>query len=337
MSDRTLQKDDADEQRMAELIRNAGARVQPDAATREAVRAAVHAEWRAVVATRRRDHQRRWGWSLAAAAVVAAAALWLVVPQLMPAGAMLAEVTRVSGPVRIRAAGLLRSTTDAEAGASLGVGAELRTAAGGRAALRMGAASVRLDEGSVVVLAAADRLVLREGAVYVDTGEDGADPLRVETPLGTVEHLGTQYETRIAADTLRVSVREGRVRLRGEGQEIDSVAGQRVTLQQGGVVRRQAIERNAADWAWAGEIAPAFDIENRSLAEFLRWVSRETGLQLAYASAQVEQTAGTVVLRGSIEGLTPAQALAAVLATTTLQSRQGANNTLLIDSKKDGR
>ncbi len=104
----------------------------------------------------------------------------------------------------------------------------------------------------------------------------------------------------------------------------------------GGDVQRQAIDGADGAWAWVGEIAPAFDIENRPLPEFLRWVSRETGREIVFASPGAEQAARAVVLRGSVTGLAPAQAMAAVLATTDLGYSETAGR-FVIDLKQGER
>ncbi len=103
-------------------------------------------------------------------------------------------------------------------------------------------------------------------------------------------------------------------------------------MESDGAVQRQIIGRSGKDWAWAGEIAPAFEIDERPLPEFLHWVSRETGLEIDYASPVVERQAEAVILRGSVTGLTPAQALTAVLATTELQSVE-TDGVLLIEAR----
>lgn len=69
----------------------------------------------------------------------------------------------------------------------------------------------------------------------------------------------------------------------------------------------------------ASEVAPAFVIENASLASFLRWIARETGRALVYQSPSVQTAAASIVLHGSIEGLTRDVALTAVLEKTSLR------------------
>ena len=41
---------------------------------------------------------------------------------------------------------------------------------------------------------------------------------------------------------------------------------------------------------WVVGIAPAFDIEGRPLADFLGWVSRETGWSLDFPSRELEES-----------------------------------------------
>lgn len=318
-----------EEQELSLLIRSAGGRARPPEAVRDAVCAAVRAEWRDVVAARMRVRRRKRGWALAATVATAAVALWLTMPLLRPADVMVAELVQISGPVSI-------DETAGRPPAPIVAGAEIGTGRGGRAALRVGAASVRIDEGSLVAFIAADHLVLRRGAVYVDSGRADAQSLQIETPFGTVMHLGTQYETRLTGEALRVSVREGRIALdrslQGDGPRLEAAAGERLTVGADGAVAREPVGRSGAYWAWAGEIAPAFEIDQRPLSEFLRWVSRETGMEIAYASPAIERKAEGMILRGSVSGLTPAQALVAVLATTELQSVER-DGVLLIEAK----
>jgi hypothetical protein len=53
---------------------------------------------------------------------------------------------------------------------------------------------------------------------------------------------------------------------------------------------------------------------------FLAWAGRETGRTVVYGSPDVEQQARAVILSGTLEGLTPDEAVAAVLSTTSLQA-----------------
>ena len=52
------------------------------------------------------------------------------------------------------------------------------------------------------------------------------------------------------------------------------------------------------------------------MRDFLDWIAGENGWQLRFADSAVEQKSQTTILHGSIKGLTPEEALAAVLPTS---------------------
>ena len=79
------------------------------------------------------------------------------------------------------------------------------------------------------------------------------------------------------------------------------------------------------DWAWAEQIAPEFALEGRSLRTFLDWAARETGFTMRLASPDLARSADGIWLHGSAAGLTPSQALEAVLPTCGLALRRQAS------------
>ena len=66
-------------------------------------------------------------------------------------------------------------------------------------------------------------------------------------------------------------------------------------------------------------MAPDIDIENRPLQEFLEWVARETGRKLVMADDATRRQVGTIRMHGNVRGLTPMEALMAVMASTSLR------------------
>lgn len=335
MNDRITQGTDRDEHQLAEIIRHAGSRAQPPAAVRDAVREATAAEWRAVVASRARRSRLRW--SVAAAAVAAGLTVWITVPLVQPPAAVVASVTRVGGPVD-SGGGLFASPAPMQPGAAVMAATEIRSGPGGRVALQMGGTSVRMDEQSTIRMIAPGRIALARGAIYVDADPAvaGSSPLVIETEYGTVQHLGTQFETRLAGGGMRVRVREGQVRIMGGQVSVESAAGEQVTLLRTGDLQRESVPRTGGEWAWVGEIAPPYDIDNKPLAGFLHWIGRETGREIVFSSAESEAEAARVILRGSVEGLTPERALTAVLATTRFGYTE-APGRVLIDFKAGDR
>jgi ferric-dicitrate binding protein FerR (iron transport regulator) len=118
-----------------------------------------------------------------------------------------------------------------------------------------------------------------------------------------VRHIGTQFLVNVAGAVTSVRVREGRVTLGAEGTEHDVSAGERLDVEGTRSQFLSAQVSHGADWEWAATITPAFDVENRPLAEFLAWLAREHGWQLRYADATQQSRAQFVRLHGSLEGL----------------------------------
>jgi len=312
-------RNDVDDGAIERILRAAGPRVVPPPETMEAVRAAVEAEWRDVVDSRRRT--RRFV-SLAATAGLAAAAImtvWMTAtgPE-QAAGGLVAGVANKVGTVEWRASGEA-TWHPLDATHVVWSDEELRTGASSRVALDIeGGPALRIDEHSSIAFTAPGRLALRRGAVYVDSRGSG-DALAIDTPFGEVTHLGTRYLARLEPGTLRVAVRDGRVRVDAHAGEQLVAAGELLTLPERGAPVRRELAAYAPEWDWAASIAPAPGIEGMTLAAFLDWAGHETGRQVEFASPGAEHAAQDVFLHGSIEGLAPGAALAAVLSTTTLR------------------
>ena len=97
-------------------------------------------------------------------------------------------------------------------------------------------------------------------------------------------------------------------------------AGEQLFVAPDGAHSRATAAASGSDWSWIGELAPPFDIEGRPLGDFLDWVARETGRRVVFVDTQTEAEAASAVLHGSVAGLSPDEALQAVLPTTRLRS-----------------
>jgi ferric-dicitrate binding protein FerR (iron transport regulator) len=309
---------DRDEQSIEQLLQGVGKRDLPSDSVAEQVRQAVHAEWRELIEQRQR-RSRFLSYAMAAgvAAVVLTVALSLRFNSV--SAVPVASVAKVDGVLQVDPAGS-GDWHPVAAGAQVATGDTLRTDDGTRVALDFGhGVSMRVDAGSLLEIAAADRVVLDRGTVYVD-----ADPrvareqaLVIGTPYGSVHHLGTQYSVSTTRAGIALSVREGRVEITRESGTHVAEAGEHLEIPSSGEVTRSSIAPHDARWQWATRIAPAFSIDHQPLTSFLAWVGRETGKAVHYASDDIKEQAAGVILRGSAGDLAPEQALAAVLATTS--------------------
>jgi ferric-dicitrate binding protein FerR (iron transport regulator) len=309
-------RDDAE---IAELLRNVGAREEPSPQVMQEVEISVREEWLAVVASRRR---RRLTVVWAAAASICALGVGAGISlQLMnDEGQPVATLQRLDGSIFVTADD--SHWTRMSVGHRIAIGDSIRSDA--RAAFILdGGVAVRIDRGSTLKVIDEDRLTLNVGALYVESGQSNdVDSLTISTHAGSVRHIGTQYQVRTLINGIDVSVREGRVMIDSQAGSNVAVAGEQLTISTRGAVMRAKISSSDGQWQWASEVAPAFVIENTSLANFLVWVARETGRTLVYKSARAKSVAANEMLHGSIEGLAPNVALTAVLASTPLRQHE---------------
>jgi ferric-dicitrate binding protein FerR (iron transport regulator) len=189
-----------------------------------------------------------------------------------------------------------------------------------RAALRIGRdRSVRIDADSRLRMLSSSIIELASGAVYIDTAREDTS-FEIRTPLGTARDLGTQFEVRLAGESLRLRVRTGVVELRDRTRSISGRAGTEITLTPTGTVTRP-IAPDSPEWAWIARVLPPLQMEGVPLAAFLAQVAREQGWAIAYADAALAREAEDIVLHGSASSLAPHEAAEVAITTSGLRYR----------------
>lgn len=334
MSNETRSGRDADPERedaLGRLIARAGRRAEPPELLEAHVRAAVHAEWQRVT-----DARRKRNYMIAAAAAVAAfAAVGLGTLALKPepvAATAVGQIVRASGEVQV-------TTPDARAtriGAApfeeiVRVGDVLSTGASSGINLALQHdVSVRLAPATRLEWLEPLRVRLLAGAIYVDSPRaNAAAKFVIDTDYGEITHVGTQYLVSLGTGEMTVRVREGVVLLDASGAREVAQASEEIRVDTTGQVRRTPIYAYGPTWDWVEALAADFDVANKSVFEFLTWVSRETGRPVDFADPALRLEAQSAVLKGSARGLTIPQALDAVMATTNLRA-QASNGRLLV-------
>lgn len=275
----------------------------------------VHREW-----SKHGWHSRLRRWlmplALAASAVMAVALIVQqqspTAPPAMPAGTV-SRVVDLDGGADLPLPGApLYPGEQLETGSMEGISLTLANAE-----------SLRLGPDTAVEILAADRFRLLRGRVYADTGDlmYRRGQLVVETPLGAVTDIGTQFAVFSEDDRLEVAVREGRVDVSRGAAVHMAVAGELLELDSGGQPNISALLPHDEYWDWASALAPEFDIENKSLLDFLRWAARETGLELEFEDQDLRMSAMRTDLHGSVSGFDPLEAVESVLVTTAYKYR----------------
>jgi ferric-dicitrate binding protein FerR (iron transport regulator) len=274
--------------------------------------AAVASEWRKTVRARARFTLMRWSAVAAGLAAAVVAAVVLLHPFHKPA--VVGVVARAEGGGLSNVAG-----SAFVPGATLHVGDVLLARGPVLVNLAIGG-TLRMMGGTRLEAAAAGQMALVQGEIYVDlpSALPRASTFVVRTPLGLVEHLGTQFDVSLR-QTLRIRVREGSVRLRrGSGTET-AAAGTELTVARTGPTAKRLIATHGPEWSWVEALEPVYLIENRRLIEFLEWTARETGRRVSFQDDRAREIAEQTRLHGSIYGMRPAEALETVLVTTSLR------------------
>lgn len=311
---------DEDERETAALL--AQLKVAPPPAVRERAFAKLQQEFQAQHAPVRRRPVARW----AVAAGVVVALLAGLVWQGSQTPAMVARVEALDGAVESRAAGWLARRGRLADAASVGVGTTLRVGADGGVLLRVSPdLTVRLAANTRARFVAADRLELKAGEVFVDATPGAHAPLRVVTPFGEVTHLGTQYLVRAGQDEVEIAVREGRAQLTAGQATRVAEAGHWLKRRDGADPVDGLIVASDPRFDWIGKLPSDFKLEGSTLAAFLGWFQRESGLTPIYSDGVDAGQFAAVQLKGSIDDLPPLEALSYVLATADLAwHREGA-------------
>jgi ferric-dicitrate binding protein FerR (iron transport regulator) len=311
--------DDAAERALREGMRTPA--LSADALQR--IRAATQQEWRAAHPAEKLRSPPGRRVALAAAATVTALALalgWTVFMSNGAAdGASLGTLARFDAPgiVETRA---FRSDIALAVDAPLRAGQTLEVRGDSLVTLA-GGGNLRVARASVLDVVAANAVKLERGELYVDipSGSRGGDRFMVVTPAGEFRHVGTQFAVAIVNGLTRLRVREGRVQWHAPDGDSTVDAGTEVVIDRHRTVTRRPIATAGRDWAWAESMAPDFEIEDRPLAEFLEWFSRETGRKLVIVGDAARAQTASIRMHGNVRGMTAMEALTAVMAATTLR------------------
>lgn len=309
---------------IGQIIKLAGARETVPVERAERVRKNVHSHWRQVVAEKRLErHPRHFKFMALAASLILVASTTFVLWNREHATAVntVASVERVLGKVQIR-------DKYANKNSVISADTEVMTGANGRIALRMeGGQSLRIDTLSHVIVHSPDHIKLESGAIYVDTAaSEEANPIRVETPLGTALDIGTQFQVRVTGMLLVVGVRQGLVEVSQPGQQSLSIdKGYSLELTANGESGQQPLQIDDPDWAWIETVVPQFDIEGVTLTRYLQWYASERGVELVWADTASEYKADAAILAGSITGTSLDEGLQLVKQVAPFEHRLSAD------------
>jgi len=281
------------------LLESAAPRLTPPMEYEQRVRDAVYAEWQGVTG-RYRSRQRVVRFALAASVLLVVAVSFNAFRGSDMAPVQVAKIGKTHGPVHLLGENdEYRGIADAAVaysgqviltGDEAGIGFEW-----GRGG------SLRVDQHTKVEFESATSVYLHSGRLYFDSKSSGlADGFAINTDHGAVTHAGTQYMTESKGDMLLVSVREGEVKIDGHYFDHTATKGKQVRIS--GSVRPSTVDLpgHGAAWGWVEAMSPNINLDGMSTYEFIEWVGRETGHEIAYTSADAEAIARRGMLRGTV-------------------------------------
>lgn len=318
---KTSDTPEIDDSEIESVISTAIPRAKPSPEAREAALAALSKEWEdLVVAKKRRKHSV--GFAVAASVVLAfslvlAARTGLLTPEPQTFGQIARSVG--DGPLIQRPDEFDTDLVDA---GLLIEGDAVTTPDGGRILVHLsGGGALRIDHNTRVELRAGPVLRLRQGAIYFDSRGGNAEPhsdtpLSIETPAGTVTHLGTQYMARVDLSGTTVAVREGSVAIRSPGVSSIADAGRMIRFDRRNRATDQPLSAHAPAWDWVMEIAPSMVLQRASAADILAWIARESGRRIEYEDG-AEKFADEMI--DGLPNVAPLTALGALGVATGLE------------------
>ncbi len=315
-------QDAAGEEKLQSILMRTGPRMSPPENVTREVKTAVLNVWREEVARTKRARQSRW------LAMAAAVILLLTggILQFEDPVLDIAAVDRVVNDAQV----LVEGNWQALSGARLVPDTRLRTMQDAYVSVSLdNGMNIRLDENTEMVLDGPDSVQLVYGRLYVDSNHKAV--LVVNTAFGSAADIGTQFTVSATDANWQVHVREGSVLVKDDEVRKIVEVGQGLQISASNELSQSRNSPMDDSWQWVQKVTPVFSIEGRTLADYLVWISRETGREVDFRSEFARSAAQGTILHGSIDGLEPSESLAVVLSTTDFELVGEDDKSVLID------
>jgi hypothetical protein len=175
----------------------------------------------------------------------------------------------------------------------------------------------RLDENSFIKIISEDKIELIRGQIYVESNENNTDNnLIIDTSMGSVRHIGTQYNIELKPESINISVRKGIVLVHKSDLTKEIKKGYVVSINNNGNYQQSPINSYDSKWQWTQNITKYYNIQDKTIYQYLNWVSNETGYSIIWDSNKSEKQSKKITLSGSIKGMKPIESLEVILPTT---------------------
>lgn len=180
--------------------------------------------------------------------------------------------------------------------------------------------SLRVGASSELDLVGEERVDLRRGNLYFDSKMHdltSSSKIEVETPLGVIRNVGTQFVVQVANSDLIIGVREGEVKFRGGPHDFTIYQGQSAHIDSSYGIEILPLDGSSKFWGWPAEVAPKFHADGKILLDVIYWIGRETGRKIEFESNAARRLAASHELRG-MGDIEHTQAIPILTAATNL-------------------
>lgn len=176
-------------------------------------------------------------------------------------------------------------------------------------------------------------IYLRHGKIFVDSpGEDTS--IVVETTVGSVQDIGTQFEVDTDGKALKVAMREGSVKI-DLGETIEYAYfkdgnGDIMHIDAEKNIHKSQIRNNDDYWAWTDSAVKPLPLKGASVFDTLSWVGRVSGKEVVYKSPSAQtQAKETYFSSGELKANSIDAMLPALMTSTNLQLNMQENKIMI--------
>lgn len=308
--------DESADEKLAELLVDAGPRPQPSSDATARAYEILKSEWLTQVTARQTRTRQTRLISLSAVAAVSLVALTTLF--WFPGAENNSwQIQLANGSVVLNSQAYATPQT-----LTLSANDTLRTTSAARLQT-VGGADVRLAANSQVKWRDEHSLYLSAGSAYVDTRE--LESFVIATDFGEVRDIGTRYMVSVDDERMVVAVREGAAEINSEFGLNTAIALPQTSallyIDRSGAA--QSVEPASNDrWNWIHAVPTGY--LDRSVPEVLAQISRDLGKSVRFASRGVQATIASDTVQGNLINLRPRQALELVASSARLSWQESA-------------
>ncbi len=299
-----------------DILKHADMREMASETSKARIKKELHSHWKKSTAT-----QRPKLWNKKIPMALAASILFLsLLGLLFSKNNVTREILleQVHGDIAIFSN--QQKAIKAQPGSRLTLGSSIKTTTSGSATILLPMlGNVRLDSNSQLTFNEVNHLLLESGRIYFESSNNiNHSQIKITTNQGTIKNTGTQFEVQSQSNALSIRVREGSIYFDSNYGSQTLQSGYQLTTLPSGTSQTNAIDANDSSWNWIHALAPQFELEGKSLHQYLLWVSREYALEIEF-TRDTELQSRNVLLHGDIELLELEQALKVVFSATRLK------------------